>query len=199
MKYIILLALLFMLVVSCGLQYAPAAPAEPEPTPEPQKPAPPKPEVIPLARELKPIPTPEPTPEIIIDPYEAELIAKTLYGEYRGPDKLQQAGVAWCILSRVSHPDFPNTIKGVVTQPNQFHGYSPNHPILPELYEMAVDVMTRWELEKAGETDVGRVLPKDYMWFAANSDYTANIFRNAYKWPYDKWDWSLPDLYKEEA
>lgn len=197
MKYIILFALLFMLAVSCGLQCAPAAPAEPEPTPEPQKPAPPKPEVIPLARELKPIPTPEPTPEITIDPYEAELIAKTLCGEYRGPDKLQQAAVVWCILNRCDA--WGQSIEAVVTAPGQFHGYNKHNPVLDYLLETTIDVMARWEREKLGETDVGRVLPKDYMWFAANSDYTANIFRNAYKWPYDKWDWSLESPYEEET
>lgn len=190
MKYIILFALLFMLAVSCGLQYAPAEQPEPIETPEP------KPEAIPLARELKPIviATPEPTPEIIIDPYEAELIAKTLYGEYRGPDKLQQAGVVWCILNRCDA--WGQSIEAVVTAPGQFHGYNKHSPVLDYLLETAIDVMSRWEREKLGETDVGRVLPKDYMWFAANSDYTANIFRNAYKWPYDKWDWSLESPYE---
>jgi hypothetical protein len=194
MKYLILFALLFMLVVSCGLQYAPAAPAEPEPTPEPQKPAPPKPEVIPLARELKPIPTPEPTPEIIIDPYEAELIAKTLYGEYRGPDKLQQAGVAWCIVNRCDA--WGETVETVVTAPNQFLGYRASNPVEPYLYDMAVDVLTRWEREKLGETDVGRVLPADYLWFGANKSYTKNIFRNAFTGG-DRWDWAMPNPYEE--
>ena len=192
MKYIILFALLFMLAVSCGLQYAPAEQPEPIETPEP------KPEVIPLARELKPIVLPTPTPqppEITIDTYSAELIAKTLYGEYRGADKLQQAAVVWCILNRCDA--WGQSIEVVVTAPGQFHGYNKHNPVLDYLLETTIDVLTRWEREKLGETDVGRVLPRDYMWFAANSDYTANIFRNAYKWPYDKWDWSLESPYEE--
>ena len=188
MKYIILFALLLMLAVSCGLQYAPAE--------QPERIETPVPEVIPLARELKPIVLPAPTPQppkITVDTYSAELIAKTLYGEYRGADKLQQAAVVWCILNRCDA--WGQSIEAVVTAPGQFHGYNKHNPELDYLLETTIDVMTRWEREKLGETDVGRVLPKDYMWFAANSDYTANIFRNAYKWPYEKWDWSLESPY----
>jgi hypothetical protein len=63
---------------------------------------------------------------------------------------------------------------------------------------MAVDVLTRWEREKLGEADVGRVLPADYLWFGANKSYTLNVFRNAFTGG-DRWDWSYPDPYKEEA
>ena len=192
MKYIILFALLFMLAVSCGLQYAPAEQPEPIETP--------KPEVIPLARELKPIVLPTPTPQppkITVDMRDAEYIAKTLDGEYFGPDLVQRAAVCWCILNRCDA--WGQSVEEVVTAPGQFLGYREGNAVRQPLLEMAVDVLTRHAREKLGETDVGRVLPKDYMWFAANSDYTANIFRNAYKWPYDKWDWSLPDPYKEES
>lgn len=189
MKYIILLALVGMIILCMGLQYAPAE--QPEPT------ATPTPEVITLARELKPIVLPTPTPqppEITVDTYSAELIAKTLYGEYRGTDKLQQAAVVWCILNRCDA--WGMSVEAVITAPNQFHGYSPNNPVEPYLYDMAVDVLTRWEREKLGEDDVGRVLPKDYLWFGGNG-YT-NTFRNAYSGG-DRWDWSYPDPYKEEA
>lgn len=192
MKYIILFALLFMLAVSCGLQYAPAEQPEPIETPEPIK-AQPKGEIIPVIPEPTPTPVPTPEPTIRIAREDAEYIAKTLAGEYFGPDLVQQAAVCWCILNRCDARGM--SVKEVVTEPSQFLGYRESNAIEPRLLEMAVDVLTRWEREKLGETDVGRVLPKDYMWFAANSDYTANIFRNAYKWPYDKWDWSLESPY----
>ena len=150
----------------------------------------------------RPIPTPTPTPVESVEPvetpkvyeideYEASLIAKTLYGEYRGEDKLQQAGVVWCILNRVDY--YGGTIESVVTAPGQFHGYNKNHPVLDYLYDTTVDVLTRWYREKDGETDVGRVLPADYLWFGGNG--TINRFRNAYSGKFDIWDWTLPDPY----
>lgn len=192
MKHLTIAALIFMLLVSCGLQYVPAEAQAPEPAPAPAKP------VVELIRTLPPIPAnivpmTKQQPEITIDPRDAEYIAKTLAGEYFGPDLVQQAAVCWCILNRCDARGM--SVKEVVTEPGQFLGYRESNAIEPRLLEMAVDVLTRHEREKLGETDVGRVLPKDYMWFAANSDYTANIFRNAYKWPYDKWDWSLESPY----
>lgn len=189
----IVCAVFAMLLVSCGLQYAPAEAQAPEPAPAPAKP------VVQLIRTLPPIEfvpvsTPEPTPEITIAPYEAELIAKTLYGEYRGPDKLQQAGVVWCILNRCDA--WGETVEAVVTAPNQFLGYRASNPVEPYLYDMAVDVLTRWQMEKLGETDVGRVLPADYLWFGANKNYTKNIFRNAFTGG-NRWDWELPSPYEE--
>ena len=159
-----------------------------------------KPNVI---RVLPPITAPIPTkeynlvevpvePVIEINARDAELIAKTLYGEYRGEDKLQQAGVVWCILNRCDA--WGKSIKEVVTAPQQFHGYSANHPVLPYLYDMAVDVMTRWEREKLGEVNVGRVLPKDYLWFGGDS--RVNRFRNAYSGG-TRWDWAMPNPYEE--
>ena len=191
MRYLTLVALIFALLVSCGLQYAPAEAQVPEPTPAPAKP------VVQLIRTLPPIEfvpvsTPEPTPEITIDPYEAELIAKTLYGEYCGPDKLQQAGVAWCIVNRCDA--WGETVEAVVTAPSQFLGYRASNPVEPYLYDMAVDVLTRHEREKLGETDVGRVLPADYLWFGANKSYTKNIFRNAFTGG-NRWDWRLESPY----
>lgn len=124
---------------------------------------------------------------------DAVLIAKTLYGEYRGESELQQAAVVWTILNRCDAWDM--SVEEVVTAPYQFLGYKENHPVLPYLYNMAVDVMTRWEREKLGETDVGRILPKDYMWFVGNG--YENRFRNAYDGYYTIWDWSLPDPYTE--
>jgi len=138
----------------------------------------------------------EPEPVIEINARDAELIAQTLYGEYRGEDLLQQAGVVWCILNRCDA--WGASIRDVVTAPSQFHGYRPSNPVLPELYDMAADVMYRWEREKLGERNVGRVLPSDYLWFGANSTYTKNIFRNAYTGG-TKWDWSMPNPYEEAS
>ncbi|MDD4658044.1 MAG: cell wall hydrolase [Eubacteriales bacterium] len=48
---------------------------------------------------------------------ELELLARAVYSEARGEPFLGQVAVAAVILNRVAHPDFPNTIAGVIYQP----------------------------------------------------------------------------------
>lgn len=117
---------------------------------------------------------------VTIDKTEAELIAKTLYGEYNNSANYNQcAAVCWCILNRVDADGFGDTVEEVVTKPKQFVGYRARNPVRSDLYEIAVDVLTKYELEKAGVEDVGRVLPKEYCYFSGNG--TVNTFRDAYK------------------
>jgi hypothetical protein len=126
---------------------------------------------------------------------EAEYIAKALYGEARGCSTTEQAAVVWCILNRVDDESglWPDDIIGVVTQEHQFIGYSPEHPVLPELYDLAMDVLERWQLEKGGETDVGRVLPADYCYFQGDGQH--NYFRREFEGGPD-WDWRLETPYE---
>lgn len=199
-RFIMALVVWMIITVTLGATFAPTPAVEPA-TPVSYA----KPNVI---RVLPPITTPltpvshvddfeevpvDPKPTIEINARDAELIAQTLYGEYRGEDLLQQAGVVWCVLNRCDA--WGASIKEVVTAPNQFHGYHPSNPVLPELYDMAADVMYRWQLEKLGEHNVGRVLPSDYLWFGANESYTKNIFRNKFTGG-AKWDWSMPNPYE---
>lgn len=125
---------------------------------------------------------------------DAEYIAKTLWGECRGCSTTEQAAVAWCILNRVDAA-FGDSVERVVTFPNQFLGYDEDNPVADEQYEIALDVLARWEREKQGETDVGRVLPPDYLWFHGDGQH--NYFRNKYQGG-ARWDWSLPSPYAEE-
>lgn len=129
---------------------------------------------------------------------EAEYIAKALYGEARGCSTTEQAAVVWCILNRVDDESglWPDDIIGVVTKEHQFIGYSPEHPVLPELYDLAMDVLERWQLEKGGETDVGRVLPADYCYFQGDGQH--NYFRREFEGGPD-WDWRLETPYEEKG
>lgn len=126
---------------------------------------------------------------------DAQYIAKTIWGEARGCSKMEQAAVAWCILNRVDNenPYFPDTISGVVKQPSQFTGYCGRNPVDDELLELANDVLARWEQEKNGETDVGRVLPERYLYFGGNGRH--NRFRTQSGWD-DVWDWSCENPYE---
>ena len=107
---------------------------------------------------------------------ELDALARLLYGEYRGASLDQQAAVVWCVLNRVdsANPYFPDSIIDVITQPYQFAGYSPNNPVVDNLRLTAEDVVRRWELEKLGVGEVGRILPKEYLFFTGNG--TVNKF-----------------------
>ena len=122
-----------------------------------------------------------------------EGLAKTLYGEANSCSLLQKAAVIWCILNRVD-VNGDGYIMGVITYPGQFHGYKTGNPVTEENLEIAKDVLARWELEKAGYSDVGRVLPGDYRWFGGNG--VTNEFRNAYIGG-TVWNWSLPNPYEK--
>ena len=118
-------------------------------------------------------------------------IAKTLYGECRGVySKMEKAAVVWCILNRVDAGE--GNILDVITAPYQFIGYHENNPVLPELKELAIDVLTRWYLEQEGVEYVGRVLPSNYLWFSGRDGH--NWFRCEYE-SSDYWDWSYENPY----
>lgn len=124
----------------------------------------------------------------------AAYIAKTIYGEALVCGTTERAAVAWCVLNRTDCDWYPDDIIGVVTQKSQFHGYDEENPVLPELYDLALDVIERWLQEKSGAADAGRVLPEEYLFFGG--DGTHNYFRT--KWDGGTvWDWSLPSPYEE--
>ena len=108
------------------------------------------------------VPSPPVLPDEPIDPEwlpadsDVEYIAKTLYGECVGvKSDTEKAAVVWCILNRVDYKGYAcgKSIEYVVTFPNQFQGYSPDHPVLDSLKNLAIDVLCRWHSEKEGETD----------------------------------------------
>lgn len=133
---------------------------------------------------------------------DAIVLAKMLWGEARGigtyetngncvSSKCQQAAVIWTVLNRYD-AGYADTIIEVVTVKNQFVGYRASNPVDEELMELVMDVLDRWNDEKHGESDVGRVLPADYMWFRGDGRY--NHFRNDYN-STTRWGWNLEDIY----
>lgn len=139
---------------------------------------------------------PEETEQASRDP--AEYLAKTLYGEARGCSTVEQAAVVWCVLNRVDDESglWPDDIIGVVTQPNQFYGYDPDHPILPELLAVAEDVLARWEMEDICLGDVGRVLPEEYLYFTGDGKH--NYFTTEWKGGMT-WGWELENPYEDRT
>ena len=119
----------------------------------------------------------EPEYEMYFTEADVTALAQMLYGEARGCTVDNQMKCVWCVLNRVDDPRFPDTIQGVLSQPSQFHGYSPNFPVWDELKEVARDVLTRWSLEKQGVA-VERELPNTYCWFTGFNG--SNHFREEY-------------------
>lgn len=55
---------------------------------------------------------------------DTQLLARCVNGESRGEPYIGQVAVAAVILNRVGHPSFPNTISGVIYQPQAFTAVS---------------------------------------------------------------------------
>lgn len=120
-------------------------------------------------------------------------IAKLLLRECGGvPSKTEQACVAWCVLNRVD--EYDSSIHEVLRSPNQFAFYESTE-IQDDLYDLAKDVLSRWNDERNGISDVGRVLPKEYTYF--HGDGVHNYFRNSFDGDYETWDYSLESPYED--
>ena len=119
----------------------------------------------------------------------AEALARLMWAEGRGiKSDTEKAAIAWVVINRVEAGY--GTLWQVITAPNQF-AYRDGDPVDPALYELAKDVLIRWDMERCGFEDVGRVLPREYCWFAGWDG--RNWFRDAYKngnvW---NWAWATP-------
>lgn len=149
---------------------------------------------------IKPMPSvetapvsPEPTPK----PYtneEVTILAKMVWGEARGVGSdMEKAACVWCVLNRLDAGYFGNSIIEVTTAPGQFAGYAADNPVTEELYDLCEDVLDRYFAEKSGGTEVGRVLPAEYLFF--HGDGVRNYFRDAFKGG-NTYDWSLDNPYQ---
>lgn len=132
---------------------------------------------------------------------EADVIAlaKMAWGEALvTKSDTEMAATMWCVLNRFDcdDPYYRNckTIEAIVKQSGAFAGYSSRNPEDEHLIWLARDVLDRWNAEQHGETDVGRVLPADYLFF--HGDGKHNHFRKEYKHDGHYWDWSLESPYE---
>lgn len=144
---------------------------------------------------------PEPEYNIVIVEDEVIALAKMAWGEARGCSIAEIAGTMWVALNRVDTTGYGmgGTIEYVISFPEQFTGYSTKNPVTDELYELAVDVLTRWQMEKQGASveEVGRVIPKEYLFFHGDGEH--NWFRIPYEHDGKYWGWSLPNPYEESG
>lgn len=136
-------------------------------------------------------------PKIYTDA-DVEVLSKLIYGEALiTQSDLEWSAVVWCVLNRVDHPEkYPDSIVEVVTAPNQFYGYREDNLVLPEVSELVIDVLDRWQSEKEGAEDVGRTLPKDYYYFEGDGWHNYYFQKWTESGDKDYWDWSLPNPYE---
>lgn len=137
--------------------------------------------------------TQDPEPSV-----EAAMLARLVRGEAGGIWSLtEQACVMWVVLNRVDTGKWGDTIAEVITSPYQFY-YIPSFGTTDDygrdLIWLAEDVISRWEREKAGETDVGRVLPVEYLYFGGDGYH--NYFRTTYEFGNGRWYYELPSPYE---
>lgn len=133
--------------------------------------------------------TTPPTPEIVQS--DAVCLAKMVYGEARGLSMTEQAACVWCVLNRVDAGY--GTLQTVVTAPYQFVGYQADNPVTDEILALCEDVLYRYAIESHCAGSVGRVLPKEYLYFTGDGEH--NHFRTEYTGGCT-WDWSLESPYE---
>lgn len=116
--------------------------------------------------------------------FEAETIdmmAKALYGEANSvKSEAERSMVVWTFLNRLDSGNYGKTIKEILTTPQQFTGYSPDHPVTDRNRKLVEDVVARYKVEKAGEKNVGRTLPKDIYFFRSDSNPSAGEWHNKF-------------------
>lgn len=154
----------------------------------------------------EPIPPTEPKSEVEDVEYmplyteaDAIALAKMGWGEALVTQSdTEIAATMWCALNRFDcgDPYYRNckTIEAIVKQSGAFAGYSESNPVDEHLLWLAYDVLDRWNAEQHGETDVGRVLPPEYLFF--HGDGRHNHFRVEYKHNGQYYDWSLESPYE---
>lgn len=76
----------------------------------------------PIAKSVAPVSQPVTSKEDVI------WLAKNIYHEARGKSEKLQTAVAIVTINRVRSGKYPNTIKGVVTEKNQFSWYGDKRP-----------------------------------------------------------------------
>lgn len=128
-------------------------------------------------RDIEPLPSYEP---LKFTEEDIKICAQVLYGEAKDCSQEEQMLVIWCICNRVDSENsyFPNTIIEVATQAGQFHGYASNNPILPQLYEVAREVLECWDIGEEALVYPPYSASSNYLYFYGDGYH--NWFREEY-------------------
>lgn len=95
---------------------------------------------------------------------EAEYAARVIYGTARNHSKDDQRLVVWCIINRVECSRYPDSVKEVCRQSQQWMGHSDNNPVLKSLYKLALQEIKTWH------SGAERSVPSKYVYLVWSSD-----------------------------
>ena len=106
----------------------------------------------------------------------------------------EQSLVMWTVLNRMDACyDGMSDFWSILTAPYQF-AYYPGNPYEEYELRIAIDVLQRYAAEKAGVEEVGRTLPKGYLYYwgdGAHNYFGMNGFGNELYFglgdPYEDW------------
>ena len=115
---------------------------------------------------------------------DAARLAQVIYGEARGLRAYDKSMVAWCVLNRKDMGLWGDTVYSVISSPSQFN-WKANFPVTEEDYQIAADVLMRYEMEQCVLGDIGRTLPKQFVNFRGNGK--ENIFKDRDGNVYSRW------------
>lgn len=109
---------------------------------------------------------------------EAKHLTRMLTGECgEWMNYYEMSLAAWTAYNRLDMPAFhQSSILGVVSAPNQYHGYSASHSLSENCYYVAKTVTFFYHLEKDTGNSVGRTLPSQYVYFWGDGRH--NNFRD---------------------
>lgn len=134
----------------------------------------------------------------ILSKEDEELIAKMLWGEDRENPIYQRAAVIWCVFNRMDA--WGQRIEQIINS-TQFTGYRKSNPVQEWAVELVRDVTIRYALEKSGYDNVGRTLPKRFLYFENVPPRRDNYFKvkKSILDPTNEiWNWKLPSPYEAD-
>lgn len=92
------------------------------------------------------------------------LMSQILYCEMPKSSAYEESLLIWCILNRLDSHIFGDTLTSVI-ESFKFERYKPYAPINKHQYKLVIDILMRWTYELYCVGDVGRTLPKDYIYY----------------------------------
>ena len=110
---------------------------------------------------------------------DAEKLAKMVWGEARGCSPEEQLLVVWTVLQRVDAGGWGGDICEVVQARGQFAGYSPEHPVCPDIYELVCTALTDWR--QGADPPTHAIFAPSLPYYFFQGDGSHNWFREEWR------------------
>ena len=124
-----------------------------------------------------------PDPAVLLREQQAQALARVLYG-VKDNSEQDLRTMCWCVFNRVDSPDYPDTLEEVIDQPKQWMRYSPDNPVIENLYKIAEQELDAWQNGKT------RPITSDFVFM----NWTPSQIKLRNRWEEgsrtDYWRWS---------